>query len=161
MVTDCVDLERKDGAQVSSTTSGSSMALTVLRAITWLVYAFAMAAIVVLGFAFVLALFGASSGAAFSELIYDTAEIFMSPFVGMIAPTELASGGIVVWAALIAVAAYAVMAAIIGSLLGYVSRKLHVSRAEDDQAASTPPQPTQSPQQQPQQDNRTEPPTQA
>jgi len=128
------------------------MSLTVLRAITWLVYAFAMAAIVVLGFAFVLALFGASSGAAFSELIYDTAEIFMSPFVGMITPTELASGGIVVWAALIAVAAYAVMAAVIGSLLGYVSRKLHVSRAEDAQAASTPTQ---------QQDNRTEPPTQA
>ena len=136
------------------------MALTVLRAITWLVYAFAMAAIVVLGFAFVLALFGASSGAAFSELIYDTAEIFMSPFVGMITPTELASGGIVVWAALIAVAAYAVMAAIIGSLLGYVSRKLHVSRAEDAQAASTPAQPTQSTQEQPQQDNRTEPPAQ-
>lgn len=133
------------------------MALTVLRAITWLVYAFAMAAIVVLGFAFVLALFGASSGAAFSELIYDTAGIFMSPFVGMITPTELANGGTVVWAALIAVAAYAVAAAIIGSLLGYVSRKLHVSRAEDAQAASTPAQPTQ---QQPQ-DNRTEPPTQA
>ena len=144
---------------MSSTTSGSSAALTVLRAITWLVYAFAMAAIVVLGFAFVLALFAASSGAAFSKLIYDTAQIFMSPFVGMITPTELANGGVVIWAALIAVAAYAVAAAVIGSLLGYVSRKLHVSRAEDARVASS--QGTSTPTQQPQpQGDRAEPPTQ-
>ena len=165
-VAESVHHERKDGAQVSSNTSGSSAALTVIRAITWLVYAFAMAAIVVLGFAFVLALFGASGGSAFSSLIYDTAQIFMRPFVGMITPTELASGGIVIWAALIAVAAYAVAAAVIGSLLGYVSRKLHVSRAEDAklasaQATSAPAQqPASSPTQQPQQDNRAEPPTQ-
>jgi uncharacterized protein YggT (Ycf19 family) len=124
----------EDGPQVSGNTSGSSAALTVLRAITWLVYAFAVAAIIVLAFAFVLAMLGASSGAAFSDLIYDTAEIFMRPFAGMITPTELANGGIIVWAALIAVAAYAVLAAIIGSLLAYISRSLHRSQAQDAQA---------------------------
>jgi len=113
---------------MARSSAGERGALTVFKAITWVVYAVATAAIVILTFGFVLALMGASANSAFSAFIYDWSDVFLGPFKGMIAPTK-AGAGVVSWNALIAIAAYAVMAWLVGMVLDWVSGRLAVARS--------------------------------
>jgi hypothetical protein len=108
---------------------GSSSAtvtgLKILKALVWVVYALATAAIVIMAFAFFLLMFNASTEAGFAEFIYNAGSRFVQPFVGMIEPTELSGGGVLSWSVLIAIAAYAVLAWIIGALLNSLSRRIY------------------------------------
>jgi len=111
--------------------SGSVAGLRVLKALVWIVYALATAAIIVMAFAFFLRIFDASTAAPFTRFIYDWAATFAAPFAGMIEPTQLSNGGSVSWSALFAIAAYAVVAAIVGSILTSISRRIyHDTRPE-------------------------------
>ena len=98
--------------------------LKVLRAIVWIVYALAVAAVIVLAFAFFLLMFNASTNAPFVAFVYKTAARFSEPFVGMIKPTKLTNGGQISWSALFAIAAYAVLAWLFGIVIDSISRSI-------------------------------------
>ncbi len=125
--------------------SAQVMGLKILRAIVWLVYMLASAAVIVIAFAFFLLMFDASAEASFVAFIYEAGLRFSQPFIGMLEPTELTSGGEISWTALFAIAAYSVLAWIIGSVLNSISRG--ISRRSAPPAvrsapASSPPEET-------------------
>jgi uncharacterized protein YggT (Ycf19 family) len=99
--------------------------LKVLKALVWVVYAIATVAVIVLAFAFFLLLFDASPQAGFAEFIYTWSLKFVGPFKGMIEPTALGNGGVIAWSTLFAIAAYSVLAWIIGSILGSISARIY------------------------------------
>ena len=105
--------------------------LKILKGLVWFVYMLASAAMIIIAFAFFLLLFDASTKSSFVEFIYSWGMFFAGPFVGMIEPTKLANGGVVSWAALFAIAAYAVVAWIIGGILNAISSSIYKkSRAQ-------------------------------
>ena len=106
--------------------SGAGLtALKILKGLVWFVYMLASAAMIIIAFAFFLLLFDASTKSSFVEFIYNWGMFFAAPFVGMIEPTKLANGGVVSWAALFAIAAYAVVAWIIGGILNAISTSIY------------------------------------
>jgi len=104
----------------------------VIKFISWLVYAFVVFAIIVLLFGFVLLLFAAKP-IGFAETIYRFGSNFMNPFAGIIAPTELSNGGVISWNALVAIAAYAVLAWVVSMIVGWASSRVY--RAQRPTAA--------------------------
>jgi hypothetical protein len=104
---------------------GAVTGLKILKAVVWIVYMLASAACIIIAFAFFLLMFNANTSAGFTQFIYTWGMKFSGPFVGIIQPTELESGGIIAWSALVAIAAYAVLAAIVGSILDSISRRLY------------------------------------
>ena len=52
----------------------------------------------------------------------------MDPFKGMITPTPTGGGGVLAWSILIAIAAYAVLAWVLGMILGAISRAIYKTR---------------------------------
>lgn len=107
---------------------GAVAGLSIVRAIVWLVYALASVAIIVLAFAFVLLMFDANPNNSFAVWITQWGSAFAGPFVGLIRPTPLTNGGVVAWSLLVAIAAYAVVAWLVGLLLGTVSGSLSRAR---------------------------------
>jgi len=105
--------------------TGSVMGLKVLKAIAWLVYALASAAVIVMGFGFFLLAFDANRSAAFVDFIYTWGEYFARPFAGMIEPTELANGGILSWSTLFAIVAYSVVAWLVGGALNWLGGQIY------------------------------------
>jgi hypothetical protein len=99
--------------------------MKIIKAVVWIVYAIATAAVIIIGFAFFLLIFNASTEAGFAEFIYNTGSRFAEPFAGMIEPVELSGGGVLSWSALIAMAAYAVLAALVGGILTAISRRIY------------------------------------
>ncbi len=102
-------------------------ALGVFKFFTWIIYALAVVAMIVLGFAFVLLMFGAKP-TGFAETIYTLGSDFMNPFKGMITPTPTGGGGVLAWSILIAIAAYAVLAWVLGMILGAISRAIYKTK---------------------------------
>ena len=129
---------------MADSNAGKRGVLTVLKAITWIVYALATAAIIILAFGFVLAMLGASSEAGFSAFIYEWSLRFIGPFEGMVAPTKTGAG-VISWNALIAVAAYAVLAWLVGMVLDSISRSLGAARIASTAPVAQPPTPAQAP----------------
>jgi hypothetical protein len=107
------------------TSRGAVTGLKILKGVVWVVYALATAAVVIMAFGFFLLLFGASVEAGFAQFIYKWGLIFSAPFQGMIEPVQLENGGVISWSALIAMAAYAVLAGLIGSVLNSISRRIY------------------------------------
>ena len=98
--------------------------LKILKAIVWFVYSLASAAAIIIGFFFFLLMFDANPDAPFVAFIYEWGAWFIQPFAGMIEPTELPSGGSIAWSALFAIAAYAVLAWIVGWALDSISNRI-------------------------------------
>ena len=121
-------------------------ALGVFKFVTWIIYALAIAAMIVLAFAFVLLMFGAKP-TGFAETIYTFGSEFMDPFKGMIMPTPIGGDGVLAWSILIAIAAYGVLAWILGMILSAISRAIYkTKRAPTPQTiASVPVQPPTTP----------------
>jgi uncharacterized protein YggT (Ycf19 family) len=100
--------------------------LKVLKAIAWVVYAIAVFASIIIAFAFFLLFFNASTKAPFVQFVYDWGVVFSKPFAGMIEPSKVsATGGLISWSALFAIAAYLVAAWAIGFVLSAISRGIY------------------------------------
>ncbi len=102
-------------------------ALGVFKFFTWIIYALAILAIIVLAFGFVLLMFGAKP-TGFAETIYTLGSDFMNPFKGMITPTPIGGGGVLAWSILIAIAAYGVLAWVLGMILTAISRAIYKTK---------------------------------
>jgi hypothetical protein len=133
---------RQDGAPLAHRSEGETSmanranpaetgALTVLKAITWVVYVFVSAAEIFLAFMFFLELLGANPDQAFVQFIYRWGNYFLRPFKGIFPPTLVGAHAFINWNALVAIAAYAVLAWLIGMALGSISRRLSIDRAAE------------------------------
>jgi hypothetical protein len=109
-------------------TNGVNMAetglLKVLKAVTWLVYMIASAAEIFIAFMFFLQLLGANAAQPFVAFIYRWGSLFARPFKGIFPPTVLTEKAFINWNAVVAFAAYAVLAWLVGMALGTVRRNL-------------------------------------
>lgn len=87
------------------------------RALTYLVYAFVLVAIVVLLFGFVLLLFGANPDAAFAEWVYRTLTRVMAPFRGLFEPLPLDGRSVLDVSILFAMIVYGLAALLLHALI--------------------------------------------
>ena len=79
----------------------------VLIRVVWFVFGVIE---VLIAMRFVLELLGASVRAGFVQFIFAVSAIFMTPFVAIFASPRVASGSVIEWSALLAIAVYALIA---------------------------------------------------
>ena len=111
--------------------------LSVLKAVTWVVYVLVSAAEIFLAFMFVLQLLGANANQTFVAFIYRWGGVFVRPFKGIFPSTELGKVAFINWNAVVAFAAYAVLAWIVGLALGAVRRQLWRGQHAEAQTTDT------------------------
>ena len=118
--------------------SGRTVEWGVGRAIVWLVYAFALIAIVIATIAFFLQLFGANPDSGFAQWIYRSASRVTAPFRGIF-PSHVNGNSVLDVSLLFAIIMYALFALLIHTLIDYIERRRDESVNRDlyeaDQAA--------------------------
>lgn len=100
------------------------------KVVTTIVYAYVLAVEVILGLGFILLLFGANPSSGFVEWIYRSMDRAMKPFRGIFEPVELGVAGndvpsILETSVLFAMIIYAVVALVLGSLLHWLTLRIH------------------------------------
>jgi hypothetical protein len=118
--------------------STRTVAWGVGRAIVWLVYAFAIVAIVIATIAFFLQLFGASTSSGFVQWIYRSASRITAPFRGIF-PSHTNGQSVLDVSLLFAIIMYALFALLVNTLIDFIDRRrarsLSRDRYEAQQAA--------------------------
>jgi uncharacterized protein YggT (Ycf19 family) len=104
-------------------TDGILSFIKVARALTYLVYAFAVIAIVFLVLGFVLLLFGANTDTAFVRFVYHIAAEFLQPFRGIFPPKQITDTSYFSASGLFAILMYSFFAAAVHSLINYITLK--------------------------------------
>jgi uncharacterized protein YggT (Ycf19 family) len=106
------------------------------RVLVWLVYAFVVAATVILLLAFFLMLFNASATAEFTQWVYRSADRVLQPFRGIFPTVPLGERGSVIdFAVLFAIIVYGIFAQFVAALVGWLDRKTVEHRAAVRRAA--------------------------
>src|SRR3954447_2656252 len=125
------DYERRaQEAEASSTPTF----LKIARGVVWVIYALALAVVIILLLAFLLKLFGASTDAAFTRWVYRSAESAMRPFRGIFPTHELDSGSEFDPSLLFGAICYTVAAIIADYILHVVTKRLRREEAAIAQA---------------------------
>jgi hypothetical protein len=107
----------------------------ILRGVGYLVYAYLLLTLVVLGVGFFLLLFGANPSAGFVELVYRSLARAMEPFRGMFRPIDLGTNGQDVPALLdvsilFAMVVYGIVAMLLHAVLMWLSDRIdHIDDA--------------------------------
>jgi hypothetical protein len=106
--------------------------------IVWLVYAFALVAIVISTMAFFLELFGANPSSGFAQWVYRSAARVTAPFRGIF-PSHTNGKSVLDVSLLFAIIMYALFALLVHTLIDYIERRRAESVSRDlyeaDQAA--------------------------
>jgi uncharacterized protein YggT (Ycf19 family) len=108
------------------------------RALTYLVYAFVLLALVILLFGFFLLLFGANPEASFAEWVYRSLERVMAPFRGIFEPVELNGDSILDPSILFAMIVYGVVGLCLSALIDWLTQRLALLRARQAVIAARP-----------------------
>ena len=106
-------------------------AIRAARFLIYLVYAFVIVALVILGFGFVLLLFGANPDAPFAEWIYRSLERVMAPFRGLFEPVPLNGKSILDTSVLFAMIVYGITGLALSALIHWLSQRLAALRGRD------------------------------
>ena len=93
------------------------------RALTYLVYAFALIAIVFLVIGFVLLLFGANPDTAFTRFVYNIAAEFLQPFRGIFPAHQIGDSAYFSASALFAIIMYTFFAVALHALINFITLK--------------------------------------
>ena len=109
------------------------MFIKFTRAISYVVYAFTIIAVVSLTFGFFFLLFGANSATPFVQFVYNIAYEFMAPFRGIFGTHPVGSTGYFSASALFAIIFYLIFAAAMSSLIGYINLKMVTHQRELEQ----------------------------
>ena len=121
--------------------SGRTVAWGIGRAIVWLVYAFALVAIVIASLAFVLQLFGADPSSGFAQWVYRSASRVTAPFRGIF-PSHVNGNSVLDVSLLFAIIMYALFALLVSAVIDYIDRRRDESVSRDryeEQRASVSP----------------------
>lgn len=103
---------------------GTLMFIKFSRAISYIVYAFVIIAVVSLIFGFFLLLFGANTDTPFVKFVYNVAYEFMQPFRGIFPTRSVGETGYFSATALFAIIVYLLLGAAIQSLISYINVKM-------------------------------------
>ena len=115
------------------------MFIKFTRAISYVVYAFTIIAVVSLTVGFFFLLFGANSTTPFVQFVYNIAYEFMAPFRGIFGTHSVGQTGYFSASALFAIIFYLIFAAAMSSLIGYINLKMVTHQRELEQMQNTPP----------------------
>jgi uncharacterized protein YggT (Ycf19 family) len=110
--------------------SSRTVAWGVGRAIVWLVYAFALVAIVIATIAFFLELFGANPNSGFAQWIYRSASRVTAPFRGIF-PSHVNGNSVLDVSLLFAIIMYALFALLVHALVDFIERRRAESVSRD------------------------------
>lgn len=94
------------------------------RAVTYLVYAFVLVALVILLFGFFLLLFGANPHAPFAEWVYRSLTRVMAPFRGLFEPVPLDGRSVLDASILFAMIVYGLAALLLHTLIEWITDRL-------------------------------------
>ena len=108
----------------TATTTGPLTGARLARALTYLVHAFVLVAIVVLLFGFFLLLFGANPDAAFAEWVYRSVTRVMAPFRGLFEAVPLDGRSVVDVSVLFAMIVYALAALVLQALIEWLTDRI-------------------------------------
>jgi uncharacterized protein YggT (Ycf19 family) len=109
------------------TPAGSTLGVGILRAaraLTYLVYAFVVVALVILAFGFFLLLFGANPEAAFAEWVYRSMDRVMAPFRGLFESVPLNGDSVLDTSVLFAMIVYAIAGMALHALIDWLTMRL-------------------------------------
>ena len=101
----------------------------VARALTYLVYAFVIVALIILTLGFFLLLFGANPEADFAEWVYRSLGRVMAPFRGIFEPVRLDGQSVLDTSVLFAMIVYGIAALLLHALITWLSERLYHMRA--------------------------------
>ena len=110
-------------AAVNKPSDGKLSFIKVTRGIIYLVYFFAVTAIVFLVTGFFLLLFGANTDTAFVQFVYNIAVEFLQPFRGIFPPKQITETSYFSASALFAIIMYSFFAAALHGLISYITLK--------------------------------------
>lgn len=109
---------------------GTLVSIKIFRGISYVVYAYALIASVFLGIGFVLLLLGANANVPFVEFVYKVAAEFLQPFRGIFPVHQISETGYFSASALFAIMMYLIFAALLQSLISYLTLKMAKHEAE-------------------------------
>jgi uncharacterized protein YggT (Ycf19 family) len=101
----------------------------IARALTYLVYTFAIVTLVLLLLGFVLELFGANPDAPFAEWLYRGLRRVMAPFRGLFEPVPLDGRSVLDPSILFAMLVYGIVALALSGLIGWLTDRILELRA--------------------------------
>ena len=111
--------------------SARTIAWSIGRGVVWLVYAFAIVAIVIAAIAFFLQLFGASTSAGFTQWLYRSAARVTAPFRGIFPSHPVTDDAYLDVSLLFAIIMYAIFALLVSEAVGWLERKRDASVRRD------------------------------
>ncbi|HEX2383202.1 MAG TPA: YggT family protein [Acidimicrobiales bacterium] len=116
-------------------TASKIKGLRFARVVVWLVYAFFVAATIILLFAFFLLLFNASTDASFTQWVYRSANRVLEPFRGIFPTVTNGNGSVIDFAVLFAIIMYGILALVVHALVSWLDalivRKQIAAKATD------------------------------
>jgi uncharacterized protein YggT (Ycf19 family) len=108
----------------TATTTGPLTVARLARALTYLVSAFVLVAIVVLLFGFFLLLFGANPDAAFAEWVYRTLTRVIAPFRGLFEPVPVDGRSVLDVSIRFAMVVYGLAALLLHALIDWLTDRI-------------------------------------
>jgi uncharacterized protein YggT (Ycf19 family) len=104
--------------------SGTITFVRIARALTYLVYAFVVLALIILLLGFILLLFGANPDAGFAEWVYRSLDRVMAPFRGLFKPIQLTGASVLDTSVLFAMVVYSIVGMLLQALIEWLSHRL-------------------------------------
>ena len=120
-------------------TTSKLKGLRFAKVIVWLVYAYFLAATIVLLFAFFLLLFNASTSAEFTQWVYRSANRVLEPFRGIFPTVTNENGSVIDFAVLFAIIMYGILALVVHAAVTWLDGKIIANQNAASAAASTAP----------------------
>ena len=114
------------------TTSTAPIAIArIARALTYLVYAFVIVALIILLLGFILQLLGANPHAPFAEWLYRGLRRVMAPFRGLFEPVALDGRSVLDVSILFAMLVYGIVGLALHALIEWLTRRIVAMRVEN------------------------------
>ncbi len=104
--------------------------LRFARVLVWLVYAYFIAAVIILVLGFFLQLFNASTSASFTQWVYRSADRVVAPFRGIFPSVTHDNGSVVDFAMLFAIIMYGIFALVVHALVDWLDTKIGARRVQ-------------------------------
>ena len=105
-------------------TASKIKGLRFAKVVVWLIYAYFVAATIILLFAFFLLLFNASTDASFTQWVYRSTNRVLEPFRGIFPTVTNGNGSVVDFAVLFAIIMYGVLALVVHALVSWLDEQI-------------------------------------
>jgi uncharacterized protein YggT (Ycf19 family) len=109
--------------------SRSLILVRAARALTYLVYAFTLIALVILTLGFFLLLFGANPEAGFAEWVYRSLDRVMAPFRGIFESIDLSGNSVLDTSVLFAMIVYGIAGLFLSAAVDWLSERVYLLRS--------------------------------